>query len=169
MHGFLVGLDTEEAICHNQCLVGGAVDLYKCFDQLIRLLLYLVLAIAGIPRGILNAYISYHENVSCYFMLLGCIGMPFRFACSIPQGCPLSMLFVSLLLRPWLVMVAQMGVQPRALADDLLIVATGPDSLVRFANAFQASVDHLIALGGNIANKKSTVFSNNSNFRAGLT
>ena len=30
---YLTGLEVEEATVLNKCLVGGAVDLFKCFDQ----------------------------------------------------------------------------------------------------------------------------------------
>ena len=79
------------------------------------------------------------------------------------------MLFVSLLLRPWLLLVTHLQVQPRALADDLLLVAVGPDSLVRFSVAFQASIHHLLDLGGRVASMKSTIFSNSSDFRHWLS
>ena len=75
------------------------------------------------------------------------------------------MLLVTLLLRAWLVQIIAAGAQPRALADDLLIMAHGPDALPLFAQAFQASLEHLIDMGGKIASAKSTLFANNSSMR----
>ena len=36
---------------------GGATDIFKCFDQIVRQLLYYLATVAGMPLSILNAYI----------------------------------------------------------------------------------------------------------------
>eukprot|EP00973_Karenia_brevis_P016016 2189874-Karenia_brevis.AAC.1 len=63
--------------------------------------------------------------------------------CGIPQGCPFSMMIIALLLRPWHLLTTlglrrprptrdnhpsttDSHVVPRSLADDLLILASGP-------------------------------------------
>ena len=92
---FHTSIEVEEAKMTNTTIIGGAVDLFKCFDQLIRLIIYAILIIAGLPTRVLIAYVNYHEHVWCYFIIHGCIGAPHRFRCGIPQGCPLSM-FLSL-------------------------------------------------------------------------
>ena len=44
---------------------------------------------------------------------------------SIPQGCPFSMTFIALLLRPWILDMRKCHVKPRLLADDLSVTASG--------------------------------------------
>ena len=51
-------IDVAWAMATATPLVGGALDLVKCFDQILRPLLYAVLRIAGLPEDVLTAYIS---------------------------------------------------------------------------------------------------------------
>ena len=37
-------------------LIGGAADIYKCFDQVLRPLIYILLIEAGLPQGLIEAY-----------------------------------------------------------------------------------------------------------------
>ena len=134
---YLTGLEVEMANLDHICLVGGAVDLFKCFDQLMRLIIYIVLMIAGMPDEILTPYINYHENTHSYFFVHGCVGQPHRFKCGIPQGCPLSMMIVALLMRAWMLQIARLGAIPRALADDLLLLTTGANASVVSQSPFK--------------------------------
>eukprot|EP00973_Karenia_brevis_P045649 6322247-Karenia_brevis.AAC.1 len=45
---YLTSLDSEHSQVFNEEFIGGALDLYKCFDQIIRLLLYCVLLLAAV-------------------------------------------------------------------------------------------------------------------------
>ena len=65
------------------------------------------------------------ENAAVHNAVAGGIGKGYRKTCSIPQGCPLSMAIIALLLRPWLCLMREMGAQGRVLADDMLILAAG--------------------------------------------
>eukprot|EP00969_Alexandrium_andersonii_P162433 7179983-Alexandrium_andersonii.AAC.1 len=46
---------------------------------------------------------------------------------SIPQGCPLSMCWLGVLIAPLASEVAKAGAVPRALADDISVAAKGGD------------------------------------------
>ena len=46
---YSTSLEVEHAMLHNLPLVGAIADFYKCFDQIIRGLLYALLTIAGLP------------------------------------------------------------------------------------------------------------------------
>ena len=46
---YQTSLDVEYSLIADVPLVGGALDLFKCFDQIMRPLLYAVLRIAGLP------------------------------------------------------------------------------------------------------------------------
>ena len=52
---YLTALDLEHARPSQTPFVAGTVDLYKCFDQISRQLLYLLLTIGGFPRSVLLA------------------------------------------------------------------------------------------------------------------
>eukprot|EP00973_Karenia_brevis_P051154 7104963-Karenia_brevis.AAC.1 len=92
----------------------------KAFDQVVRPLLYCVLSIAGIPACILVAYINFQESLIIHHVISGSIGKGHRHRSGIPQGCPLSMVFISLLLRAWMIQMRSLQAVPRTLADDLM-------------------------------------------------
>ena len=126
---YLTSIDVDEAIGTNQKLVGGTMDLYKCFDQVCRPLLYTMLVLAGFPRHVLVGYFNYHEQASIHHIIKGCFGQPHRHLCGIPQGCPFSMLFITILLLPWSLQMTSMNVMPRTLADDLMLTVIGNKAL----------------------------------------
>eukprot|EP00969_Alexandrium_andersonii_P370575 15477569-Alexandrium_andersonii.AAC.1 len=96
----------------------GCVDVFKCFDQVVRPLLAHLLYIGGFPVDILSAYMRFHESVAYRNSLCGGLGEAYTKACSIPQGCPWSMLFAAYIMRPWIARVKSFGAFPRVLADD---------------------------------------------------
>ena len=53
------------------------------------------------------------------------------------------MMFLSLMLRPWLLQQRQMGLHPRILADDMLITAEGDNHLSVFVQGFDATFAYL--------------------------
>eukprot|EP00973_Karenia_brevis_P058466 8142706-Karenia_brevis.AAC.1 len=63
---YVTALEVEDAHVADISLVGGALDLFKCFDQILRPLMYIVLMIAGLPPEILTAYINFQENMHIY-------------------------------------------------------------------------------------------------------
>ena len=76
---YSTSLEAEHAILHDLPLVGAIADLYKCFDQIIRGLLYALLAMAGLPPQILIAYINFMETTLIYNSIGDSYGL----------GCPL--------------------------------------------------------------------------------
>eukprot|EP00973_Karenia_brevis_P085251 11833097-Karenia_brevis.AAC.1 len=52
----------------------------------------------------------------------GSLGTPHRHQCGIPQGCPFSMVFISLYLRAWVKQMISVHAEPRTLADDILLM-----------------------------------------------
>ena len=57
-------------------LTGGAADIFKCFDQILRPLLYLIMKAAGMRSGIIGAYRDFQDKLVCHITLAGCIGQP---------------------------------------------------------------------------------------------
>eukprot|EP00973_Karenia_brevis_P009085 1230606-Karenia_brevis.AAC.1 len=84
----VTGLELEYAQPAGLPFIGGALDLLKCFDQVVRPLLDFILMLAGIPTCVLHAYIRYHEHVLVYNSVASTIGMPHQHRCGIPQGYP---------------------------------------------------------------------------------
>ena len=62
------------------------------------------------------------------------LGEPWTRDCGIPQGCPLSMMFIVALYLPWCrYLGAQDGVEPQLYADNLKCVSGDPAALLRGA------------------------------------
>ena len=74
------------------------------------------------PWQVLGPYINMMRGAQVVNMLLQGAGKPYRRRCSIPQGCPFSMMTITLLLRPWSLANPGCNVIPRTLAHDLLLV-----------------------------------------------
>ena len=130
---------------------GGASDIYKCFDQIPRQLLYHIAYIAGFPTGVLTAYRNYHENAVAHNSLGLGIGTPHTRQTGIPQGCPLSMMLVALLMRTWIIIMEDMHTVPRTLADDLFLFADGPGHVERIIAATEATHSYLARFGAAVA------------------
>ena len=134
---YSTSLEVEHALLHNLPLVGASADLYKCCDQIIRSLLHAILACAGLPTQILTAYVNFMESTLIHNSIGDSYGLGHKHRCGIPQGCPLSMVFVSILLRPWMLQMEELGAIPRTLAEDIMLLAKGSRALHIIKAAFE--------------------------------
>ena len=166
---YLLGLDLELARLCNHVFTGGSADIWKCFDQAQRQFLYHLLEAGGFPRGILAAYSSFHEQAQYYDTIGWGLDAPHRKPCSIPQGCPFSMMLTRFTFHPWVSQMKSMSVIPSALADDLTVVAIGPDHEKRFKQGYGATMHYLHAIGAKPAPAKCFTFSTSheTRFRLG--
>jgi ribonuclease HI len=138
---------------------GGSIDIFKCFDQLNRKLLLKLALRAGMPQRILNPYFAYIDNISVRFQVGETIGAPHKEKCSIPQGCPFSMMLVALVTRVWVNQMTHLNVEPRCLADDLMFTATGPLHRTWVVEAMHHSREFFHDLGARVATNKCFTFS----------
>ena len=105
-------------------------DVVKSFDTVDRSILDRVLSSLGLLGWFRHAYFEYHAHVRMRFKLASGLGAPWTRDGGIPQGCPLSMMFIVALYPPWCrYLSAQVGVQPQLYADNLKCVSHDPDSL----------------------------------------
>ena len=137
---------------------GGTVDIAKCFDQVNRELIKQLAIEAGMPYGILDAYLRYQENLLVHNAVARGIGKGFKRRTGIPQGCPFSMMYIALIMRPWARMQKTEGNFPKVLADDILLVATGPLMLRKFADGLAETHQYLVDMGARIAPDKNMNF-----------
>lgn len=82
------------------------------------------------------------------------IGKGFLRRTGIPQGCLLSMLFITLLLRPWMMMQAMDGNIGNTLADDIYLMTFGKHMVTRFSNSLRATHIYLIDMGAIVSPTK---------------
>ena len=76
-------------------------DVVKSFDTVDRGVLDLVLSSLGLPGWFRHAYFEFHSHVRLRFKLAAGLGQPWTRDGGIPQGCPLSMMFIVALYLPW--------------------------------------------------------------------
>ena len=75
-------------------------DVIKSFDTVDRGVLDAVLSSLGLPGWFRHAYLEYHAHVRLRFKLAAGFGEPWTRDGGIPQGCPLSMMFIVALYLP---------------------------------------------------------------------
>ena len=88
--------------------------------------------------------------------------------CSIPQGCPFSMTMVALLLKPWINYMIELGVEPRVLADDLMVTAVGQGNRTKTIQAMQKSRQYFHDIGAKVANNRCFTFATDPKVRKEL-
>ena len=76
-------------------------DVIKSFDTVDRSILDCALGRLGLPDWFRRASFSFHGQVRLRFKLAGGPGEPWSRDGGIPQGCPLSMVFIVALCVPW--------------------------------------------------------------------
>lgn len=141
-----------------EACTGGAADVYKCFEQIRRQLLYKIMEETGMPQRIRRACQNFQENLEVHNTIAGGMGEAHKKPTSIPQGDPFSMMLTSLLMRAWIMQMHAMAVQPRLLADDLQILCTEPNRLQLFGAGFTTTQEHLEDMGARLAPSKSMTF-----------
>ena len=81
-----------------------------------------------------HAYFEYHAHVRLRFKLASGLGEPWTRDGGIPQGCPLSMMFIVALYLPWCrYLSAQVGFLPQLYADNLNCLSRDPGLLLHAA------------------------------------
>ena len=127
----------------------------KSFDTVDRGILDFVLGQLGLPVWFRVVYFSCRANMRLRFKLACGLGSPWTMDGGIPQGCPLSMVFIVALYLPWCRALESIpGVRPQLYADYLKCVSGSPAALLsaaRFTNLY-------ISLVGQEAAPKKCVF-----------
>ena len=115
-------------------------DVIKSFGTVDRSNLDRFLSSIGLPGGFRHAYFEYHAHVRLRFKLASGLSEPLTRDGGIPQGWPLSMMFIVALYLPWCgYLAAHQGVEPQLYADNLKCASRDPDLLLsaaRFTTAY---------------------------------
>ena len=96
-------------------------DVIKSFGTVDRSILDRVLSSLGLPGWFRHAYFEYYAHVRLQFKLASGLGEPWSRHGCIPQGCPLSMMFIVALYFSWCRYLELHGV----FADTLKCVCAG--------------------------------------------
>ena len=127
---YTTSIEVEESQANGLPTACASLDLWKCFDRIVRQVLYAGLVVSGFPLCLLWAYSSFQEALTVRFALHGAVGKRHRRQRAIPQGCPWSMKLMAFASVVWARVVQHRvaGVIPRLLADDMMVRASGPDA-----------------------------------------
>ena len=132
-------------------------DVVKSFDTVARGILDSILSSLGLPEWFRHAYFEYHAHVRLRFKLAAGLGEPWTRDGGIPQGCPLSMMFIVALYLPWCRYLGELpDVSPQLYADNLKCVSTWPEQLLRAAQVTSA---HVKLVGQELAPSKCILMS----------
>ena len=95
-------LDIEEVLAgaNDSDVHFFVADVVKSFDAVDREILDRVVSSLGLPGWFRNAYFEYHAHVRMRFKLASGLGEPWTRDGGIPQGCPLSIMFIVALYLP---------------------------------------------------------------------
>ena len=139
---YSTALDIEESLAG---VFGSDVNIFvadviKSFDTVDRGILDYILCRLGLPGWFRHAYFEYHAKVRLRFKLSCGLGESWTRDGGIPQGCPLSMIFIVALYLPWCRHLETFrGVKPQLYADNLKCVSGEPDDLLeaaKFTNTY---------------------------------
>ena len=143
---FSTALDIEDVLAGT----GGdqlhvmVADVVKSFDTVDRSILDCALGRLGLPDWFREVYFSFHSEVRLRFKLAAGLGEPWCRDGGIPQGCPLSMVFIVALYVPWCRHLESLpDVEPQLCADNLKCSAERPRALfdsARFTAQYVTSV-----------------------------
>ena len=133
---FSTALDIEDVLSGS----GGdqlhvmVADVIKSFDTVDRSILDCTLGRLGLPDWFRKVYFSFHSQVRLRFKLAAGLGEPWCRDGGIPQGCPLSMVFIVALYVPWCRRLESLpDVKPQLYADNLKCSAARPRALFESA------------------------------------
>ena len=142
------------------------VDVIKSFDTVDRGILDRVLSSLGLLDWFRHSYFEYHAKVRLPFKLAAGLGVPWTRDGGIPQGCPLSMMFIVALYLPWCrYLAAHEGVQPQLHADNLKCVSRDLDLLL---NAARFTTGYVRLVGQEPAPGKCVLLSTSGDVRKSM-
>ena len=165
---YITQLDFELKRLMGSHITAGSIDVFKCFDQVVRPLVTSLARAAGMPENILKTYTSFQDDITIHNQIGDALGQAHTHRCSIPQGCPFSMTLIALLMRPWIMLVREVGIQPRVLADDLFLYGTRERHASAAVNGMVLSRQYFRDIGARVADNKCFVTSTCPDTRARL-
>ena len=71
-------ISMESSRLNGEDCTGGAVDIFKRFDQIVRPLVYKIVEEAGMPRKVRKAYESFQEELKVHSTFAGGVGRRMR-------------------------------------------------------------------------------------------
>ena len=165
---FSTALDIEEVLSG----AGGdqlhvmVADVIKSFDTVDRSIWGCALGRLGLPDWFGKVYFSFHSQVRLKFKLAAGLGEPWCRDGGIPQGCPLSMIFIVALCVPWCRHLDSVpDVKPQLYADNLKRSAERPCALFESA---RFTAQYVRSVGQDVSPGKCVLLSTSKSVRKAL-
>ena len=133
---FSTALDVEDVLSGtgDDQLHVMVADVIKSFDTVDRSIFDCALGRLGLPDWFRRVYFSFHSHVRLRFKLAAGLGEPWCRDGGIPQGCPLSMVFIVALYVPWCRHLESLpDIKPQLYADNLKCSTVLPRALFESA------------------------------------
>ena len=91
------------SVVHDKQLMAAEADwdISKCFERVLVSIVFHLAQHQGMPTNVIRPLRSMYENLQRRLNLGGHIGDPFKATDGILQGCPLSVLLLSILMNVW--------------------------------------------------------------------
>ena len=110
-----------------------------------------------VPAWFRRVYLAFHRDVRLRFKLAAGFGVAWKRDGGIPQGCPLSMVFIVALYTPWCrYLESQVSISPQLYADNLKCTSYSVDSVLAAA---QYTVSYVHAVGQEASPRKCVLLS----------
>ena len=164
---FSTSLDIEEVLSGTgggqlHVMVAVVIKSFD-FDTVDRSILDCALGRLGLSDWFRRAYFSYHGQVRLRVKLAAGLGEPWCRDGGIPQGCPLSMVFIVALCVPWCRHLGALpDVKPQLYADNLKCSAERP--LALFGSA-RFTAQYVRSVGEDVSPRKCVLLSNSKSVR----
>ena len=166
---YATSLDIEEVLSHTRHSDFHifVADVVKSFDTVDRNILDCALWELGLPAWFRSVYFSLHKDVRLRFKLAAGLGVAWRRDGGIPQGCPLSMVFIVALYAPWCRYLESLaGISPQLYAYNLKCSSYDVDSVLAAA---QKTVSYVRAVGQEASPSKCVLLSTSKAARRRMT
>ena len=139
---YATSIDIEEVLSHTR---HNDFHIFESFDTVDRDILDCALGRLGLPAWFRRVYFSFHREVRLQFKHAAGSGAAWTRDGSIPQGCPLSMVFIVALYAPWCRHLESLvDIAPQLYADNLKCTSYNVDSVLA---ASQYTVSYVHAVG----------------------
>eukprot|EP00435_Cladocopium_sp_Y103_P072340 s129_g40.t1 len=127
-----IALAIEESLLSGDPLIGVHFDFKKAFDLVPRNIIFQLASRLGFSFNLLQVMQHMYSNLQRYFKLPGGHSAPSHSSCGILQGCPLSVVFMNLIVSIWCRTIeAETAAKPKAFADDSMVLARTVDVAVQ--------------------------------------
>ena len=93
-------IDLENQLMDNKCVFGAALDLHKAFNTLDRGLLNALCKRLGL-HNIWKPYSAALSGMQRYFVVRNSWSAPLRSTTGVPEGCPLSVVMMAIVIVTW--------------------------------------------------------------------